>query len=68
MTVVARPKPAFWTVERFRDFVETRPDEERWELIDDVALTQAPPLATHQAIASNLEHLLNDALEAVDPS
>jgi Uma2 family endonuclease len=68
MTVVARPKPAFWTVERFRDFVETRPDEERWELIDDVALTQAPPLATHQIIASNLENLLNDALEISDPS
>ena len=68
MTAVAAPKAAFWTIERFRDFIETRPEEERWELIDDVALMQAPPLVTHQAIASNLEHLLNEALERFDPS
>ena len=60
MTVVARPKPAFWTVERFRDFIETRPDEERWELIDGVPIMMTPPTFIHNRLASNLESLLNE--------
>jgi Uma2 family endonuclease len=41
----------------------SRPDEERWELIDGVPMMMAPPTRDHQRIASNLERLLNDAIE-----
>jgi Uma2 family endonuclease len=56
----------FWTVERFRSFTETRPDEERWELLDGVAVMMTPPTLIHQRIASNLDRLLNDALARHD--
>src|SRR5215469_11289107 len=52
------------SVELFRGFVEGRPEEERWELIDGLPVMMAPPTKAHQRIASNLERLLNDALEA----
>jgi Uma2 family endonuclease len=48
----------------FRQFLEGRPEEERWELIDGLPVMMAPPTRAHQRIASNLERLLNDALEA----
>jgi Uma2 family endonuclease len=50
-------------VAAFRSWVELRPDEEHWELIDGVAIMMAPPTRDHQRIASNLERLLNDAIE-----
>jgi Uma2 family endonuclease len=56
------------SVEDFRDFIETRPDEEHWELIDGTAMMMAPATKAHQRIASNLERLLNDALERHNPS
>jgi Uma2 family endonuclease len=61
-------KPPFWTIERFRAFLETRPDEERWELIDGVGVMMTPPTLIHQRIASNLDRLLNDALFRYDRS
>jgi Uma2 family endonuclease len=51
------------SVELFRGFLEGRPEEERWELIDGVPVMMAPPTKAHQRIASNLERLLNDGLE-----
>jgi Uma2 family endonuclease len=68
MTSTAAHKPSLWTVERFRSWIESRPEEERWELIDGVAILMTPPTLAHQRIASNLERLLNDALESHDPS
>ena len=56
------------SVDLFRGFLGGRPDEERWELIDGVAVMIAPPTKAHQRIASNLERLLNDALERHDPA
>jgi Uma2 family endonuclease len=56
------------SIEAFRAFVEGRPNEEHWELIDGVPMMMAPATLDHQRIASNLERLLNDALEAHDPS
>jgi len=56
------------SVELFRGFLAGRPEEERWELIDGVAVMMAPPTKAHQRIASNLERLLNDALEARAPT
>lgn len=58
----------FWTIERFREFTETRPDEERWELLDGVAVMMTPPTLIHQRIASNLDRLLNEALSRHDRS
>jgi Uma2 family endonuclease len=52
----------------FRSFQETRPDHERWELIDGAAVTMAPPTIVHNRIAGNLERLLNDALATCNPA
>jgi Uma2 family endonuclease len=56
------------SVELFRGFVEGRPNEEHWELIDGVAMMMAPPTKAHQRIASNLERLLNEALDVHAPA
>jgi Uma2 family endonuclease len=56
------------SVKLFRGFVEGRPDEEHWELIDGVAMMMAPPTLAHQRIASNLERLSLDALESHAPT
>jgi Uma2 family endonuclease len=55
------------SIEAFRAFVETRPDEEHWELIGGVAMMMAPATHDHQRIASNLERLLIDALDVHRP-
>jgi Uma2 family endonuclease len=62
MARVAQRKPSPLSTEAFRAWTETRPDEERWELIDGVPMMMTPPTKAHQRIASNLERLLNDAL------
>ena len=62
-----RSRPGL-SVEAFRAFYQGRPDEERWELIDGVPMMMAPPTFLHQRIASNLERMLNDALETRDPA
>jgi len=51
------------SVTAFRAWCATRSDEERWELIDGVPVMTTPPTLAHQRIASNLENLLNAALE-----
>lgn len=56
------------SLDLFRKFVADRPDEEHWELIDGVAMMMAPPTLAHQLIASNLQRLLNSALEAQAPT
>ncbi|MCC6775541.1 MAG: Uma2 family endonuclease [Hyphomicrobiales bacterium] len=55
------------SIELFRAFYATRPEEERWQLIDGAAVMMTPPTKAHQRIASNLERLLNDALERHQP-
>lgn len=50
------------SIDAFRAFCASRPDEEHWELIDGVPMMMAPATFVHQRIASNLERLLNDAL------
>jgi hypothetical protein len=37
------------SVTLFRDFLEGRPDEERWELIDGVPVMMAPATLDHQS-------------------
>jgi len=52
----------------FRAFQATRPDHERWELIGGIPVMMTPPTLVHHLIASNLQRLLLDALEAHDPA
>src|ERR1700722_531302 len=47
----------------FRDFQAKRPDHERWELLRGVPMMMTPPTLMHNQIATNLQRLLNDALE-----
>ena len=56
--------------ERLQTYADllTWPEDERWELINGVSMMMAPPRFVHQRIASNLERLLNDALETRDPA
>lgn len=56
-----------FTVEEYLAFIESRPEEERWQLIDGVAMMMPPPTLRHQRIASNLARRLNDQLEMVRP-
>src|SRR3954451_329941 len=55
------------SIEAFRTWLDSRPEKERWELIAGVPMMMAPPTHDHQRLASNLERLLNDALEAYQP-
>jgi Uma2 family endonuclease len=56
-----------FTVEEYLAFIASRPEEERWQLIDGVAMMMPPPTLRHQRIASNLARRLNDHLERVRP-
>jgi Uma2 family endonuclease len=67
MAGVAQRSPPRLSLELFRGFLEGRPDEERWELIDGVPVMMAPPTLAHQWIASNLQTLLNNALKEFAP-
>jgi Uma2 family endonuclease len=55
------------SIATFRSWLESRPEKERWELIAGVPMMMAPPTHDHQRLASNLERLLNDALEVHRP-
>ena len=59
--------PGLFTVEDYHSFLETRPDDERWQLIDGVAVMMTPPTLVHQKIARNLCNLLDDVLELRHP-
>jgi len=48
-------------VDEFMAFLETRPDEEHWELIEGIAVMMAPASYAHQRITRNLCELLNSA-------
>jgi Uma2 family endonuclease len=57
----ARPKLDLadqMTIEEFLAFVETRPDEERWELIEGVPSINAAPVDYHQIVVANLTTFL----------
>lgn len=51
-------------VEEFMAFLETRPDEERWHLIEGVAVRMAPPSYAHQRMSYNLCQILNSSFSA----
>jgi Uma2 family endonuclease len=55
--MTARPKLApeqQMTIEEFLAFTDTRPEEERWELIEGVAIMNPAPIEHHQMIVSNI--------------
>ena len=60
----APPLSGTMDVDEFMAFLETRPDEEHWELIEGVAVMTAPPSYAHQRIVWNLCELLNSAFTA----
>ena len=65
MTVA--PAPALsgtMDVDEFMAFIEMRPKEERWHLIEGIAVMMAPPSLAHQRIALNLCELLNRGFAA----
>jgi Uma2 family endonuclease len=66
MTVNAPPRPlsGAMDVDDFMAFLEMRPKEERWHLIEGSAVTMAPPSLAHQRIAQNFCELLNRAFAA----
>ena len=55
------------TMEQFHAFRDSRPEEEKWELIDGVPMMMPPPTLIHQRIALNLILLLTARLAAVKP-
>lgn len=42
------------TIEEFLEFTDTRPDGEKWELIEGVAVLSPSPVDVHQLIVGNL--------------
>ena len=65
MTIAVARKHPFMNLPEFLCFLHSRPDEERWELIEGVPMMMPPPRIAHQRIASNLErHLLQCVAEA----
>ena len=56
------------SVKTFRAWAASRPDEEHWELIDGVPILMMPATRDRRRVASNLERLLNYALELHRPA
>src|SRR5439155_6900976 len=49
-------------IREFLGFLKFRPKEERWQLIDGIAVMMNPPTLVHQIIAMNLVLLLEESL------
>jgi len=55
--MTARPKLApeqQMTIEEFLAFTDSRPEEERWELIEGVAVMNPAPIERHQVVVANI--------------
>jgi Uma2 family endonuclease len=63
---VNAPAPLSGTmdVDEFMAFMETRPKEEHWDLIEGVAVMMSPATDVHQRVAYNFCRLLDDAITA----
>jgi Uma2 family endonuclease len=60
----ARSYSGTMDVDEFMAFLQMRPKEERWDLIEGIAVMMAPPSLAHQRIAWNLCEVLNRAFAA----
>ena len=73
MTAVAKragpehTSSGLWSADQFLDFYMTRPDEERWQLVDGLAMMMVPATRPHQKISKNLLLLLDAALARSRP-
>jgi Uma2 family endonuclease len=59
--MTARPKLApeqQMTIEEFLAFTDTRPEEERWELIEGVPVLNPSPIDYHQIVVTNISGFL----------
>lgn len=52
---------------QFLAFLQTRSEDERWELIDGEPVQMPPATKAHNRIAANFERLLNSALSVARP-
>ena len=62
MATTARALPGNMQAGEFLKFLKFRPNEERWQLIEGVAIMMNPPKLVHQLIALNLRDLLMQAM------
>lgn len=61
-------QPGTFDVDAFTAFLETRPEKEKWQLVDGVAQRiMTPPSFIHQRLGLNLLMSLNAALHATRP-
>ena len=68
MNTHVAPPPGRLTAEQFLAFIEDRPREERWQLIDGEAFVMmSPATRPHQRIGLNLILLMNTALQKHRP-
>jgi Uma2 family endonuclease len=67
MGAIAKQLPGRLSSDDYSTFLATRPDEERWQLLDGIAVMMTPPTLVHQRIAMNLASRLNQALEVHRP-
>lgn len=68
MNTHVAPPPGKLTAEEFLAFIEGRPREERWQLVDGEAFVMMSPAThLHQMIGRNLSRHLDNALEKHRP-
>ena len=60
---VARRRDTRMGVAEYRNWVEAKPDGERWELLDGVPMLMSPTSGRHQRIVANLVRRLDDLAE-----
>ena len=53
--------PSLMSISQFLEFCDGRPDGERWELIEGIAVMNASPVGIHQLICGNIVGLLREA-------
>jgi len=68
MVDAARLEDRLYDVVAFRAFLEARPADERWELIEGIAVQSAAPRVAHHRIASKFERHLNAARRRLRPA
>ena len=56
------------TVEEYLAFTDTRPDDERWELIEGVPVLNPAPIDYHQIICTNIATFLMNEKQRLDAS
>src|SRR5882757_4997457 len=64
MTADSAPLSGSMDVDEFMAFLEPRPDNEHWDLIEGVAVMKAPATYAHRRITINLCRLLETAFAA----